>query len=159
MPWTPQELPVFVIENAESGQITKDMIVRRELVERWLMWLKLNSPLKKYQNIKIYNSRLASLPENGPLKGLRSIDREPETTTLFRDTDTSNEEEHVKDNDGNPASNSLCSIPPTEIPTESSQRERILEHLINGIFKFQLIFLLDFKISIQKIWLIIVCML
>ena len=133
LPWSPEELPVFLIEKSQPDRFTNDIIVRRHAVEQWLHWLKENSPLQGYRDIVIDRERLQKLPEDGPLIGLRSIDEEPESFTMFRDFEVKTEEDQFNDNDGNPASDSGCLIPPSKMPSEKEKMQKTVENLVESM--------------------------
>ena len=48
-----------------SRRFTKRYTVRHSTIVQWLYFLKVNYP--DYYNVKIYNTRLTSLPENGSI--------------------------------------------------------------------------------------------
>jgi len=75
------ELPVIIFRISGKGHYSKDFIVRRQKIADALYWLTClnsngqpNNPL--YQNVKIDTEILASLPENGVLSHISTVDCE-----------------------------------------------------------------------------------
>ena len=72
LPQLPTKLNILVIRPAAvegskyiSWQFTKQYTIRRSAIVLWLYFLKANHP--DYCDIKIYSTRLTSLPENGSI--------------------------------------------------------------------------------------------
>lgn len=63
LPHYPGDVPFLVVSMRGKGNTCKEVIVRREKVEKALIWLSKNNPL--YKNIKIDQDALNSLPQNG----------------------------------------------------------------------------------------------
>lgn len=118
------------------GEVTNDLRVRRLHVEKWLRWLKANSPLIGYKNLIICDDRLKDLPQNGYLDGLRVIetDSEVEEIALHRDNaDNIDNVELFDDTDGNPTSDSGVPLPAESILSETDAINNIFNS-IDGIF-------------------------
>lgn len=135
LPRLPADVPIVIIQkrNAETG-LTNDMRVRRVHVEMWLRWLKAHSPVAGYKNLKICDQRLAQLPVNGFLEGLRIIESDEVEVdiALHRDNaDNIENPESYNDNDGNPSSDSGVPMPAESLISENNAITNIL-HSING---------------------------
>ena len=63
LPRYPKNVPYLVVSMRGKGSTCKRVIVRREKVEKALIWLSKNNPL--YKTIKIDQDALNSLPQNG----------------------------------------------------------------------------------------------
>ena len=63
LPRYPKNVPYLVVSMRGKGNACKEVIVRREKIEKALIWLSKNNPL--YKNIKIDQGALNSLPQNG----------------------------------------------------------------------------------------------
>ena len=81
LPRCPKDLPVIVFTVAGKNNNSKNFIVRREKVAQALFWLTgLNESGKPYnhlyQNVAIDRNALDSLPENGVLNNITTVDLE-----------------------------------------------------------------------------------
>ena len=126
-------MPIVIIQKKNSlGVVTNDMRVRRMHIEKWLRWLKLNSPINGYKNLIICDDRLNDLPLDGFLEGIRVIETDDEEVeiALHRDNADNIENTEVFDDiDGNPSSDSGVPLPAENLISDLDS----INNVINSI--------------------------
>ena len=124
---------MIVRRRDDQGVLTKDLTVRRHVISQWLNHLKNHS--LAYRNINIDQARLDQLPVEGEYNGLLTVDEEPEYETYSREVENGNNADAiVNDEDGNPATSSTVTMPPSEMQSEENLIRNILKRINGKIF-------------------------
>jgi hypothetical protein len=105
--------------------------------------------LPGYRELEIDEERLASLPVDGQLEGIPTIDEEPELVIPSRPQDgpiastqadqeqavpeaENDIDEEFEDTDGHPATSTTVPLPPVQVPTELDTVRSLVNTIIEG---------------------------
>lgn len=140
LPRLPSELPIILIQKKDSALNNTDFIVRRNVIELWLKFLKQNSKCTNYRNINISTERLNLLPENDILPDLKIYETDENINMDNFGASIQNHSygdetsfELLNDTLHNESTNSGVFNPLNEIQTEKSQLKTFIEQFNNKI--------------------------
>ena len=126
LPRLPRDVNVIIIEKSDGqGGYSEDLRVRRHHIEVWLNYLRENSRVPEYRNLRISQANLDSLPVDGVPDDLRRIvDDNIDVEEPLRDPDSDE-----IDLNNIPSVNTGVCIPPNQLPTQ----EEAIEAILNGL--------------------------
>lgn len=120
-----QPLEVFIViiwKTNANTRVTNDLRIRRFFIEYWLRWFKLSNEC--YRHIDINQQRIGNLPLDGRLVGLKKIEEDVQLPDIHRDDDDDGSIVNIEDLDGNPVTDYMVILQPSQLYTEDDSTSR-----------------------------------